>query len=89
MPEKQRPWAGQAPPGAIYYFSPNRKGEHPQKHLSGSSGILQADAYSGFAKLFERQVDGTARFREVACWAHLRKDFHDVRAATSRLSPRC
>lgn len=78
----QRPWAGQAPPGAIYYFSPNRKGEHPQKHLSSSSGILQADAYSGFAKLYERHADGTAQFREAACWAHLRRDFHDVWTAT-------
>ena len=31
----QRPWAGQAPPGAVYYFSPDRKGEHPRKHLAG------------------------------------------------------
>jgi transposase len=74
----QRPWAGQDPPGAVYYFSPDRKGEHPRKHLARSSGILQADAYTGFKELYERRTDGTAQFREAACWAHLRRDFHDV-----------
>ncbi len=74
----QRPWAGQAPPGAVYYFSPDRKGEHPRKHLARSSGILQADAYTGFKELYERRADGTAQFREAACWAHLRRDFHDI-----------
>jgi transposase len=78
----QRPWAGQDPPGAVYYFSPDRKGEHPRKHLAGSGGILQADAYTGFKELYERRADGTAQFREAACWAHLRRDFHDVWIST-------
>jgi hypothetical protein len=43
-----------------------------------SSGILQADAYTGFGELYERRADGSAQFREAACWAHLRRDFHDV-----------
>ncbi|BAQ67586.1 transposase [Rhodovulum sulfidophilum] len=58
------------------------KGEHPQKHLKNSSGILQADAYAGFKELYERRADGSAQFREAACWAHLRRDFHDVWTAT-------
>ena len=78
----QRPWAGQDPPGAVYYFSPDRKGEHPRKHLASSSGILQADAYTGFKELYERRADSTAQFREAACWAHLRRDFHDVWTST-------
>lgn len=78
----QRPWAGQAPPGAIYYFSPDRKGEHPRKHLANSAGILQADAYSGFKALYETGADGSAQFREAACWAHLRRDFHDIWTGT-------
>ena len=44
--------------------------------------ILQADAYSGFKALYERREDGSARFREAACWAHLRRDFHDIWTAT-------
>jgi len=74
----QRPWVGQAPPGAVYYFSPDRKGEHPRKHLANSAGILQADAYTGFKALYEKRADGSAQFREAACWAHLRRDFHDI-----------
>lgn len=78
----QRPWSGAAPPGAVYYFSPDRKGEHPRHHLQGSSGILQADAYTGFKQLYERRADGSSQFREAACWAHLRRDFHDVWTAS-------
>jgi transposase len=78
----QRPWAGQAPPGTVYYFSPDRKGEHPRKHLKNSAGILQADAYTGFKALYEKREDGSIQFREAACWAHLRRDFHDIWIAT-------
>ena len=74
----QRPWDGAAPPGAVYRFSPDRKGEHPQRHLQDSGGILQADAYAGFNLLYEPRADGSSQFREAACWAHLRRDFHDV-----------
>lgn len=74
----QRPWAGTAPPGAVYYFAPDRKGEHVRQHLQGSGGILQADAYTGFNALYEKGADGRHQFREAACWAHLRRDFHDV-----------
>jgi transposase len=78
----QRPWSGTAPPGVAYYFSPDRKGEHPRKHLKNSKGILQADAYSGFRDLYQLGLDGTAQFREAACWAHLRRDFHDFWKST-------
>lgn len=78
----QGPWAGTAPPGAVYYFSPDRKGEHPRKHLKNSAGILQADAYSGFKALYEKREDGSVQFREAACRAHLRRDFHDVWTGT-------
>ena len=78
-----RPWGGQDPPAAAYWFSPDRKGEHPQEHLRNFIGILQADAYSGFRKLYERGLDGKPRIREAACWAHLRRDFHDVWKSTN------
>lgn len=74
----QRPWTGAAPPGAVYYFAPDWKEGHVQHHLRHASGILQADGYKGFAKLYEPGLDGACRFREAACWAHLRRDFHDV-----------
>ena len=78
----QRPWAGTAPPGVVYRFSPDRRGEHPREHLAKSKGILQADAYSGFRGLYEPDADGSSQFREAACWAHLRRAFHDVWTAT-------
>ena len=77
-----RPWAGADPPAAAYWFSPDRKGEHPQTHLKNFMGILQADAYAGFGKLYEPGANGEPRILEAACWAHLRRDFHDVWKAT-------
>lgn len=74
----QRPWAGAAPPGAIYYFAPDWKQEHVHHHLRQTSGILQADGYKGYGKLYEPGADGARRFLEAACWAHWRRDFHDI-----------
>ncbi len=78
----QSGWSGPAPPGAVYYFAPDRKGEHVRHHLRNSGGILQADAYPGFNDLYERRADGLPQFREAACWAHLRRDFYDVWTGT-------
>lgn len=78
----QRPWAGTAPPGVVYRFAPDWKEEHVWDHLSQASGILQADGYKGYAKLYAPGPDGITRFREAACWAHLRRDFHDVWTST-------
>jgi hypothetical protein len=56
---------------------------NPQGHLAEFKGVLQADAYGGFAKLYQATVDTEPRIREAACWAHLRRDFHDVWKATA------
>lgn len=74
----QRPWAGTAPPGVAYVFAPDWKEEHVQRHLAHTRGILQADGYKGYAKLYAVEDAGGPRLREAACWAHLRRDFHDV-----------
>ena len=50
-----RPFAGPDPLAAMFYYSRDRIGEHPARHLSGYAGILQADAYGGYNKLY--QVD--------------------------------
>ena len=58
--------AGDATPPAVWFaYSPDRKGEHPQGHLRGFTGTLQADAYAGFDAVYE-----TGRVREAACWVH-------------------
>ena len=69
-----RPFGGQAPPAALFFYSRDRAGEHPQRHLASYSGILQADAYSGYGKLY---ADGRSpdTIREAACWAHARRKF--------------
>ena len=74
----QRPWSGTAPPGVAYRYASNWKAEHVLAHLGNASGILQADAYKGYAKLYEPAADGEPRFREAACFAHWRRDFHDI-----------
>jgi len=78
----QRPWAGTAPPGIVYRFAPDWKQEHVRSHMADARGILQADGYKGYAKLYEPEPDGTLRLSEAACWAHLRRDFHDFWAST-------
>ena len=67
-----RPFGGPDPPAVFYEFTPDRKGEHPQRRLRDFRGILQADAYSGFNALYE-----TGRVVEAACWTHARRYFHD------------
>src|SRR3954462_14902045 len=48
-----RPFGGTAPPAAMFYYSRDRGGGHPARHLAGYTGILQADAYGGYNKLYE------------------------------------
>jgi transposase len=69
----ERPWDGQAPPGAWYQFTIDRKGEHPVSHLSDYKGWVHADGYAGFNGVF-----GEDKASEVACMAHIRRKFVDV-----------
>lgn len=71
-----RPAGDQAPPAVWFSYSPDRKGEHPERHLREFGGTLQADAYAGFEKLYE-----TGRIQEAACWAHVRRKFYDLHQA--------
>jgi hypothetical protein len=64
-----RPFGGKDPPAAAFYYSRDRSGEHPQRHLANFAGILQADAYGGYGKLYEPgRVPGPVT--EAACWSH-------------------
>jgi len=66
-----------AAPAAIYYYSPTREGEHAERQLADYTGIVQADAYSGFNGLFvEGRTPGP--IIEAACWAHSRRKFFDL-----------
>ena len=69
-----RPFGGPAPPSAVFHYSRDRGGEHPQSHLAEYSGILQADAYGGYGKLYEPGRK-PGPILEAACWAHARRKF--------------
>jgi transposase len=43
-----RPFGGPDPPAAVFFYSPDRGGPHPEQHLAGHAGLIQADAYAGF-----------------------------------------
>ena len=72
-----RPFGGADPPAALFHFSPDRRGEHPQVHLAGWAGVLQADAYGGYGKLYEGERK-PAPIIEAACWAHARRKFFEL-----------
>ncbi|EEV6434482.1 IS66 family transposase, partial [Escherichia coli] len=70
--------AGSSEPPAVWFaYSPDRQGKHPVQHLRPFRGILQADAFSGYDRLFSAEREGGA-LTEVACWAHARRKIHDV-----------
>jgi len=72
-----RPFCGEAPPAAAYFYSPDRTGARPAAHLANFTGMLQADGYSGFGKLYGRDRTKPGPITEVACWAHTRRGFFD------------
>lgn len=69
------------PAAAWLRYSPDRKGEHPQAHLKGFKGVLQADAYAGFAKLY-----ASGDIIEASCWAHARRPFWDLHESQGRVA---
>jgi transposase len=56
----------------VYDFADSRAGEHARRFLTGWSGKLVCDDFSGYKALFERGVT------EVGCLAHARRKFHEL-----------
>lgn len=77
-----RPGASADPPAVWFAYSPDRKGVHPRTHLKDFVGVLQADGYAGFDRLFN-EADTQHPIQEAACWAHVRRKFYDIHVATS------
>ena len=69
----ERPYGGERPPAAVFFYSPDRKSERPRGHLNNFTGVLHADGYAGFKGLYQGN-----RIIESACWAHVRRKFYDV-----------
>lgn len=72
-----RPFGGKDPPAALYFASRDRRQEHPDKHLAGFNGILQADAYGGYNGLYDPSREG-GPVRSALCWAHARRGFFEL-----------
>ena len=68
-----RPSACEEPAAVWFAYTPDRRGEHPQQHLAEFVGVLQADAFAGYAELYR---GGT--IQEAACMAHARRKIHDL-----------
>jgi transposase len=88
----ERPWGSNMAPAVWFEYSPNRKGEHPRRHLRDFLGVVHSDAYSGLNEVFEcfttnrqgRRVktrEGPARIMRSLCWAHVRRKLYDLYVA--------
>lgn len=81
-----RPFSGGAPPAAMFYYSCNRVGERPRAHLARWSGVPQADAYGGYAQLYDG-ARSPGSILEAARWTHARRPFFalaDIEASAGR-----
>jgi transposase len=72
-----RPFAGTAAPAAAFFYSADRGAVHPDAHLAGYAGLMQADAYAGFNRLYEASHK-PGPIVEALCWAHGRRKFFDL-----------
>ena len=68
-----RPWGGADPPGVVYLYAPDRKGETITGHLKGFVGVLQVDGYAGYRALAEKNAVSLA-----FCWSHVRRRFYEL-----------
>src|SRR5271165_2540272 len=78
-----RPFGGTDPPAAVFIYSADRTAMHPQRHLAGYCGILQADAYAGFNALYARDRK-PGPITEAGCWAHARRKLFELADIASK-----
>jgi transposase len=80
-----KPFAGRAPPAAVFFYSDDRTAKHPERHLHHYAGILQADAYAGFNRLYNADRK-PGPITEASCWAHGRRKFFELADVTAKAS---
>jgi transposase len=78
-----KPFAGSAPPAAVFFYSRDRTARHPESHLRDYVGILQADAYAGFNRLYEADRK-PGPITEASCWAHGRRKLFELADVTAK-----
>ena len=72
-----QPFGGPDPPAALFRYSRDRSGDHPVEHLRSFTGILQADAYAGYRRLYAvGRSPGSVT--EALCWSHGRRKFYEL-----------
>ena len=72
-----KPFGEETAPAALFYYSRDRRGEHPQRHLAQWAGIMQADAYAGYDALFAGGRS-PGPIRQALCWAHGRRKLFEL-----------
>ena len=71
------PFGGPDPPAALFRYSRDRSGDHPVEHLRTFTGILQADIYAGYNRLYAAGRS-PGPVTEAACWSHCRRKFFEL-----------
>jgi transposase len=59
----ERPFAGARPPVSLFFYSPDRKGEHPKAHLKDFRGVIHVDG--GTCPRAGQRPDPGAGFNEL------------------------
>ena len=71
------PFGGLDAPAALFHYSRDRGQDHPVAHLEGWTGLLQADAYAGYNRLYDPgRAPGPVL--SALCWAHSRRKFFEL-----------
>ena len=78
-----RPHGEKEAPAVYYTYTPDRKGTRPEEHLKNYQGILHADAYGGYDRLYPNKNNPDSKILEAACWAHTRRKFYEVTVANN------
>jgi transposase len=72
-----RPFGGSAPPGVVFCYADGRGGKHATEFLTGFSGTLQVDGYTGYNTLTKPgRTSGPVKL--AYCWAHARRKLKEV-----------
>ena len=67
-------------PIIVFDFATSRSGSNARRFLEHYGGALVVDDYAGYKHLFQ-----TTPMREVACWAHARRNFFELHKANQSI----
>ena len=81
-----RPFAGPDSAGSGVLLLARSRGQHPERHLAGFTGILQADAYGRVQPALRARSRKPGPILEAACWAHARRKLYELAATRRRRS---